>query len=121
MPLVQEQGYPDIVHLSTKNGGTCPLVNNSLYGELRRASIIADTAVTISVTLALAVLLYIIITKAFRYHLTRQATSNRVAPASAGDQVDPLYEEAHGYASSNTDTRNIKMTPNVVYGKYTTS
>ena len=95
-------------------------MDNSLHGELRKASITAYTAVTISVTLALAMLLYIIITKAFRHHMTQQAqASDGVAPA--GDQLDPLYEEARDYTSSKTDTKDIEMIPNVVYGKHTTS
>ena len=121
LPLIKEQGYPDTIHLSTKNvETTCPLLTDkSLHGELQKASITAYTAITISITLALAMLLYIIITKAFRYHMTRRATPDEVA--AAGDQVDPLYEEAHDYASSKTDTRDIEMIPNVVYGTHTTT
>ena len=121
LPLVQEQGYPDIIHLSTKYGETaCSLsMDNSLYGELRKASATAYTAVTISVTLALALLLYIIITKALQYHMTQQTASDEAAPAD--DRVDPLYEEARDYTSSKTDTRDIEMMPNVVYGKQTTN
>ena len=65
--------------------------------------------------------MYIIFTKAFQYRMTQRsrATSEGVAPA--GDQEDPLYDEARVYASSKTDTKDIEMMPNVVYGKHTTS
>jgi hypothetical protein len=121
LPLVQEQGYPDIIHLSTKYWETsCSRsTENSLYGELRRASATAYTAVTISVTLALALLLYIIVTKAFQYRRNRpsQATFDGALPAV--DQGDPLYDEARvDYTPSKTDTRDIEMMPNVVYGKH---
>jgi hypothetical protein len=121
LPLVQEQGYPDIIHLSTKYWETsCSRsTENSLYGELRRASATAYTAVTISVTLALALILYIIITKAFQYRKNRpsRATSDGALPAV--DQGDPLYDEARvDYTSSKTDTKDIEMMPNVVYGKH---
>ena len=122
LPLVQEQGYPDIIHLSTVNlETTCSRsTDNSLYGELRRASATAYTAVTISVTVALAVILYVVISKAFQYRATRlsRATSDGTPPAD--DQGDPLYDEAQvDYKSSKTDTKDIEMMPNVVYGKYT--
>ena len=73
LPLVREQGYPDVIHLSTKNQGTaCSLLmDSSLYGEMRKASATAYTAVTIFITLALALLLYIIIAKALQYRMTR--------------------------------------------------
>ena len=76
---------------------------------------------TISITLALAMLpVYVIITKAFQNHMTqRDQASDGVAPA--GDQVDPLYEEARDYTSLKTDTKDIEMIPNVVYGKHTAS
>ena len=32
------------------------------------------------------------------------------------NQVDPLYGEARDYTSLKTDTRDIEMMPNVVYG-----
>ena len=122
LPLIQEQGYPDIIHLSTGNlETTCShSTKNSLYGELRRASATAYAAVTISVTVALAVVLYVIITKAFQYRATwlSRATSDGAPPAD--DQGDPLYDEARvDYASSKTDTKDIEMMPNVVYGKHT--
>ena len=94
-------------------------MESSLYGELRKASATAYTAITISITLALALLLYIIIIKALQYRMTRQTASDGTAPA--GEQVDLLYEEARDYTSSKTDTRDIKMMPNVVYGKHTAS
>ena len=121
LPLVQEQGYPDIIHLSTKNGETaCSLLmDNSLYGELQKASTTAYTAVTISITLALGLLLYIIITKTLQYRMTQQTASDGATPA--GDQIGPLYEEARDYTSSKTDTRDIEMMPNVVYGKHSTN
>ena len=125
LPVIQEQDYPDITHLSSKNWeATCSLsMDSSLYGELRKASATAYTAVTISVTLALALLLYIIFTKVFQYHATQRsqtiATSEGVVPA--GDQEDPLYDEARDYASSKTDTKDIEMMPNIIYGKHTTS
>ena len=88
-------------------------MDSSLYGELRKASATAYTAVTISVTLALTLLLYIIFTKAFQYHTTQRsraiATSERVVSAGAGDQEDPLYDEARVYASSKTDTKDIEI------------
>ena len=122
LPLIQEQGYPDIIHLSTGNlETTCShSMENSLYGELRRASATAYAAVTISVTVALAMVLYVIITKAFQYRATRlsRATSDGAPPAD--DQGDPLYDEARiDYASTETDTKGIEMMPNVVYGKHT--
>ena len=124
LALVQEKGYPDIIHLSTKNWETtCSLsTDNSLYDGLRKASATSYTALTISITLALAMLMYIIILRAFQYRMTRRsrATSVRVEPVG-DDQVDPLHDEAHGYTSSTTDTRDIEMIPNVVYGKHTTS
>ncbi len=124
LPLVQEQGYPNVIHLSTKNWETtCSRdrsTDNSLYGELRRASATAYTAVTISATLALVLILYIIVTKAFQYRRNRpsQGTSDGVLPAS--DPGDPLYDEARvDYTSSKADTKDIEMMPNVVYGKHT--
>ena len=85
-----EQGYiiySDTFHLTTENMG----IQLSLfqwaqltyqYGELGRASYIA---ITISTTLALALLrmLYIIFIKAFQYRMTQQsqATSEEVTPA----------------------------------------
>ena len=122
LPLIQEQGYPNIIHLSTGNlETTCShSTENSLYGELRRASATAYAAVTISVTVALAVVLYVIITKVFQYRATRlsRATSDGAPPAD--DQGDPLYDEARvDYASTETDTKDIEMMPNIVYGKHT--
>ena len=122
LPLIQEQGYPDIIHLSTKNWETtCSRsTENSLYGELRRASATAYTAVTISVTVALALILYVVITKAFQYHTARLSRATSDAAPPADDQGDPLYDEARvDYASSKTDTKDIEMMPNVVYGKHT--
>ena len=123
LPLVQEQGYPDIIHLSTKYGETaCSLsMESSLYGELRKASATAYTAITISITLALALLLYIITTKAFQYRMIQRSRATSDGAAPAGDQVDPLYEEARDYTSSKTDTKDIEMMPNVVYGKHSTN
>ena len=127
LPLVQEQGYPDIIHLSaviTCSHSTAFEVilstDTSLYNELQRASATAYAAVTISVTVALAVVLYVIITKAFQYRAIRlsRATSDGAPPAD--DQGDPLYDEARvDYASTETDTKDIEMMPNVVYGKHT--
>ena len=119
LPVVQEQGYPDSIQLSTRSGETtCSLLtkDNTLYGELRKTSIAAYSAVTLSVTLALALVLYIIITKVVQYRTTRRATSDGVTPTS--DQIDPLYEEARD-CTSKSDTRDIEMMPNVVYGKHT--
>ena len=121
LPFAQEQGYPDSIQLSTRSdGATCPrlMSDNTLYGELRKTSIVANTAITISVTLALALLLYIIITKVVQYRITQRATSDGVTPTS--DQIDPLYEEAHD-CMSKPDTKDIEMIPNVVYGKHTTN
>ena len=121
LPFAQEQGYPDSIQLSTRSdGATCPrlMSDNTLYGELRKTSIVANTAITISVTLALALLLYIIITKIVQYRITQRATSDGVTPTS--DQIDPLYEEAHD-CMSKPDTKDIEMIPNVVYGKHTTN
>ena len=121
LPLVQELGYPDTIQLFTKGGeATCPrlMSDNTLYDELRKTSIVANTAVTISVTTALALLLYIIITMVVQYRITQQAASNGVTPTS--DQIDPLYEEARD-CTSKSDTRDIEMIPNVVYGKHATS
>ena len=120
LPLVHEQGYPNTIQLSRSGEATCPLLtsDNSLHGELRKTSIVANTAVTISVTLALALLLYIIITKVVQYRMTQRATSDGVTPNC--DQIDPLYEEARD-CTSKSDTKDIEMIPNVVYGKHTTS
>ena len=122
LPLIQEQDYSDIIHLSTENlETTCSRSEeNSLYGELRRASATAYAAVTISVTVALAMVLYVVITKAFQYRATQlsRATSDGAPPAD--DQGDPLYDEARfDYALSKTDTKDIEMMPNIVYGKHT--
>ena len=118
LPLIQEH---DIIHLSTEIlETTCShSKENSLYGELQRASATAYAAVTVSITVALAVVLYVIITKAFQYRATRlsRVTSDGAPPAD--DQGDPLYDEARiDYASSKTDTKDIEMMPNVVYGKH---
>ena len=64
--------------------------------------------------------LYVIITKPFQYRATQlsRVTSDGAPPAD--DQGDPLYDEARvDYASSKTDTKDIEMMPNIVYGKHT--
>ena len=80
---------------------------------MQKASATAYTAITISITLALTLLLYIIITKALQYRTTQRTASD--GAAHAGDQGDPLYEEARNYTSSKTDTRDIEMMPIMSY------
>ena len=73
--------------------------------------------VPLPVTVTLAVVLYIIITKAFQYHATQlsRATSDGAPPAD--DQGDPLYDESRvDYASSKTDINDAQY---CVYGKHT--
>ena len=108
-----------MIHETFGKQNTHGLYYNTLYGELQKTSIAAYTAVTISVTLAIALLLYIIITKVVQYRITRRATSNGVTPIASSDQMDPVYEEARDCASKS-DTKDIEMIPNVVYGKHTT-
>ena len=50
--------------------------------------------------------------------MTRRTNSDGVTPTS--DQIDPLYEEARD-CMLKSDTKDIEMIPNVVYGKHATN
>ena len=71
----------------------------------------AYTSLTISITLVIAVFLYIVVTKVISYQSKKSSTVQAAAHAPS----EPLYEEA--LVSEKANNEVIVMKPNVVYGR----
>ena len=117
IPIIQEHVYPDIFQLNhyVKKISPCAQISitessNTLQEMLQRASSAAYTALTLSVTVAIGVVLYFIITRAM--HNRNRTSTRRIGQ----DHSDPVYDHAQDHTMS-TDAKSIEMVPNVVYGR----
>ena len=121
IPINQEHAYPDIFQLNHYLTMICPCAqvsiasSNTLQEMLQRASSAAYTALTLSVTVAIGVVLYFIITRAM-HQVNKNRNATRGIGSDEHDHSDPVYDQAQGH-TINTDAKEIEMVPNVVYGR----
>ena len=115
MPVVQEHGYPKIIHpnICTEEIPYVQIsVVDTLYEKLQTTSSVAYTALTLSLTVAVGILAYVTITRMVLKLKNRNARAD--SRSQCGNQADPVYE----VCTLNTDARDIETTPNVVYGTH---
>lgn len=94
VPVVREHGYPRIIGLNicTEEIPCTQIICDTLYEKLQTTSSVAYTALTLSLTVAVGTLVYVIITRMVLKLKNRNATTD--GRAQCDDQVDPVYEEA---------------------------
>ena len=88
--------------------------DNGIHGELKTTAAVSYTALTVSITLVIAVLLYVVITKAVPQIRRQQNGTENEVEIQDEPEPEPEYEEANVHA--NVD--HIEMVPNVVYGSH---
>ena len=119
IPLVEERSKPSIIQLG--KDAVCsklPKEDNTIYSKLQKASAAAYTALTVSITSVIGLLLYVIITKIVQRikSQTRAARHDTDHEPPPQNQPEPVYDVAQPITASD----NIEMVPNVVYGKQNT-
>ena len=87
-------------------------VVDTLDEKLQTTSSVAYTALTLSMTVAVDILVYVTMTRMVLKLKNQNARAD--CRSQRGDQADPVYE----VCTLNTDARDIEMTPNVVYGTH---
>ena len=116
-PTLLEQNHMNTAFLNITIRAICVEYQQSkpatgeLYGKLNMIIVAAYTSLTISITLAIAVFLYIIVTKLISYQSKKRSTEQAATCAPS----EPLYEEA--IVSEKANNEVIVMKPNVVYGR----
>ena len=120
IPLVEEQSKPSIIQLVGKDAvcSKLPKEDNTIHSKLQKASAAAYTALTVSITSVIGLLLYVIIMKIVQRikNQTRAARHDTDHEPPPENQPEPVYDVAQPITASD----NIEMVPNVVYGKKNT-
>ena len=113
LTLAKEHSLPSNVNLGITR--VCfTSTSNGIRGKLQMAAAVSYTALTVSITLVIAVLLYVVITKAVPQIRQQQNRTENEVEIPDEPEPDPEYEEANVHA--NVD--HIEMVPNVVYGSH---
>ena len=113
--LVEEQSKPSIIQLG--KDAICsklPKEDNTIHSKLQKASAAAYTALTVSITSVIGLLLYVVVTKIVQQikNQTRAARQDTDHEPPPENQPEPVYDVAQAITASD----NIEMVPNVVYG-----
>ena len=113
LTLTNEHSLPSNVNLGITR--VCfTSTSNGIRGKLQMAAAVSYTALTVSITLVIAVLLYVVITKAVPQIRRQQNGTENEVEIQDEPEPEPEYEEANVHA--NVD--HIEMVPNVVYGSH---
>ena len=111
----KEHSLPSIVKLGITSVCFKKLTSdNGIHGELKTTAAVSYTALTVSITLVIAVLLYVVITKAVPQIRRQQNGTENAVEIQDEPEPEPEYEEAN--VRVNVD--HIEMVPNVVYGSH---